>query len=166
MRKLKKIILAILPASFCYAFWWCAMNYAGYCHAEGRFLSDQEKIYSAVKYVMPHSYPRTIKRQRNISINGVIGKSDYLYENKKPIKYKDEQDFLALNPDCCTLSMKIGEIGEIERPAIIDRVTGYFSTYVTVRFKIRFLDENNKESFGEGSSSVSVTNCGKSWSRF
>lgn len=119
MRKLKKIILAILLASFCYAFWWCAMNYAGYCHAEGRFLSDQEKIYSAVKYVMPHSYPRTIKRQRNISINGVIGKSDYLYENKKPIKYKDEQDFLALNPDCCTLSMKIGEIGEIERPPLL-----------------------------------------------
>lgn len=160
MRNIKKGLLLVGLLAIGWVVWWCGMNYTGYCHAEGRYLSDDEKIRPAIQFVLDR-YPPTISKTIERNVNGVIQKSDFWYAPEQPVKYRDIAEFMAINPDCCELSMRTGEG---RGGALLDRVTGYFSTYVIVWFKVRYLDENNIENYGKKGMAVAIKNCGESWS--
>lgn len=150
-------VSALLAIGF--AVWWMGMNYNGYCHAEGRYLSDEERINSAVQYVLDR-YPPTISKQIEVNDNGVVQKRDYWYAPEKPVMYKDINDFMLINPECCRIGMSAGESGPAN---VLDRLTGYVSSYVIVRYKVRYLEEKN-EKYAMDGTAVAIKNCGRAWS--
>lgn len=160
MKYVKRFFGAVALLAVGGTFWWTGMNYAGYCHAEHRFLSDEEKIHSAVQFVL-NRYPPSISKQIDVNVNGVTQKIDHWYMPENPVMYKDINDFMAINPGCCRLSLRTGEGGA---PSFLDRITGYVSTYVLVQFKVRFIDDKHVENFSNGGMAVAVKNCGDSWS--
>jgi hypothetical protein len=143
-----------------FVFWWCGMNYTGYCHSQGRYLSNEEKIRSAVDFTL-NRYPPTISRKIKVNVDGVTKDTEERFAPKNPIKYSNIDEFIKLNPDCCTLSMRTREGG---RPYFLDRITGYVSTYVLILFKVRYFNENNIENYSDSGMAVAIQNCGKSWS--
>ncbi len=148
---------ALLAIGF--SVWWMGMNYNGYCHAEGRYLSDEEKINSAVQFVLDR-YPPTISKQIEVNDNGVVQKRDYWYAPEKPVMYKDINDFKLINPECCRFSFRTGEG---RAPSVIDRITGYVSSYVIVSYKVRYIEEHS-EKYAMDGTAVAIKNCGRAWS--
>lgn len=140
--------------------WWAGMNYVGYCHAEHRFLSDEEKINSAIEFAL-YGYPPSISKEIEVNVNGVFQKREHWYIPEHPIKYQNLKEFMLINPECCRLSMQTGEGG---MPSLLDRITGYVSTYVIVKFKVRYLDEQQVEKYGDAGLAIAIKNCGQSWS--
>jgi len=158
VKHVKKILgtAVVLPLGFC--IWWSGMNYAGYCHKEGRFLSDEEKIHSAIRYVLA-GYPPSISNVEVI-VNDAFQRGPSWAKPKNTIKYKDVDEFQEINPNCCKLSMVIAEG---VRSSFIDRIAGYFSTFVIVRYKVRYFDDNNVEKHNDGGQAVAIKNCGQAW---
>jgi hypothetical protein len=115
-----------------------------------------------VKFVLD-GYPPSIKRDFVTNINGALQKKEYWHMPERPITYKDVKEFLEINPNCCVFTMRTEEG---RRPSFVDRITGYVATYVIVKFKVIYLDENNVESYAESGEIVAVKNCGKSWEGF
>lgn len=150
-------VSALLAIGF--AVWWMGMNYNGYCHAEGRYLSDEERINSAVQYVLA-SYPQSVSNVEVI-VNDAFQRGPNWVKPKQTIKYKDVGEFLEINLNCCELSMALGV--EAEPTSLLDRITGYISTFVIVRYKIRYLDDDNIEKYNDGGQAVSIKNCGQAW---
>lgn len=159
MKYVKRFFGAVALLAVGGSVWWTGMNYAGYCHAEHRFLSDEEKIHSAVQFVL-NRYPPTISKKIDVTVNGVAQKSDYWYPPENPVMYKDINDFMAINPGCCRLSMRTGEGSPL---SLLDRITGYASTFVIVKYDVRY-KENGIEKSQMDSTAVAVRNCGNAWS--
>jgi hypothetical protein len=160
MKFVRRFFIAVTILAVGGFVWWAGMNYTGYCHAEGRYLSDEEKINSAIRFAL-YGYPPSISKEIEVNVNGTTQKHEYWYVPENPIKYKDIDDFMAINPGCCKLSMRTGEG---DAPSFLDRITGYVSTYVIVKFKVRYFDEQHLEKFANSGVAVAVKNCGESWS--
>lgn len=160
MKYVKRFFGAVALLAVGGTFWWTGMNYAGYCHAEHRFLSDEEKINSAIEFAL-YGYPPSISKEIELNVNGVSQKREHWFIPEHSIKYQDLNEFNKINPACCRLSMRTGE-GSM--PSFLDRITGYVSTYVLVNFKVRYLDEHQVEKYGDAGIAVAVKNCGESWS--
>lgn len=159
MKKAKRAVAAMCIMALGYGFWWCSMNYAGYCHAQNRFLTDQEKIDAGIQFAL-NRYPPSIRVTQTDMVNGVKKQITVLRVPEHPVKYQDVAEFKAMNPDCCNLSMRTGEGG---RPSFIERIFGYVSTYVLVLYKVRYW-ENGEVKLGDSGMAVAVKNCGKPWS--
>jgi hypothetical protein len=111
---------------------WGGLNISGYCFAKHSYLSDKEKIHIAVAYAF--------KR-------GFKGIHDY----------QDVEDFLANNPDCCSVSSNCPSGTEDG----IDRALGKISSCVYV------LEANSDvRSEDKVTSAIAISNCGKVWSFF
>lgn len=123
-------------------------------------MSDEEKINSAVQFVLDR-YPPSINKVIEKNINGSIQKIDHWYKPERPIKYRDVQEFRIINPDCCVFSL---QTGEGMKPSKLDRIIGNFSTYVIVKFKVRYYEGIDLEKTEDSGEAVAVKNCGKSWS--
>ena len=160
MKKVKRVVCVMALCAVGFSIWWMGMNYSGYCHAEGRYLSDDEKIRSAVQYVL-NRYPPTISKKIEKTIDGKVHVYDHWYMPENPIKYKNVDEFLVLNPGCCELSMTMAEG---LTPLWIDRVSGIVSTYVLVLYKVRYLGPDNIEKHADGGMGVAIQDCGKAWS--
>ena len=145
MKYVKRFFLAVTVLTVGGFVWWAGMNYTGYCHAEGRYLSDEEKIKSAVQYIV-NSGSFSIKKQKNMTVNGVILEVDDWYRPENPVKFKDEKEFFDANPSCCSLHLNEGEGISVN---FMDRITGYLSSYVHI------------EKFGEGEADIAIKNCGE-----
>ena len=65
MKYVKRFFLAVTVLTVGGFVWWAGMNYTGYCHAEGRYLSDEEKIKSAVQYIVNRG-SFSINKEKNI----------------------------------------------------------------------------------------------------
>ena len=89
------VSLAAVLAYVAYLGYLARLNYTGYCHAEGKYLTDGEKIRMAVADELKR-YPPAI------SSAYVGGKKLPIAAN--PIHYQDVNDFLRLNPACCSVS--------------------------------------------------------------
>jgi hypothetical protein len=79
---------------------------------------------------------------------------------KKPIYYNSIEEFKAINKDCCRLfdfDMNGDQAG------FITRASGDLSTYVRVRYKVRYLNSDNELIEDMKEILVAVTNCGRGW---
>lgn len=159
MTLLKKTFAGLLALFSVVFFWWTGMNYAGYCHKESRFLSDEEMINSAVQFILDR-YPPSISKVIEVNKDGKIQKREYWYLPENPVKYKGIKEFIEINPSCCNLSMIAGDSGY---PDFIDRITGNVATYVIVEYNVKYLEENEEKTQLD-STAVAIKNCGKSWS--
>ena len=121
------------------------LNYSGFCFAEKRYLSKEEKIRAVFNY------------QNN---RGDLLKFVDNANPKEYIKYKSFEEFLAENPDCCHINPG-GPYG-VPPSSFWDRIFGFDSgDVVVVDFKVRYLDEKGNHGFEEVQFENFLTNCGK-----
>ncbi len=148
MAKFYKFITAAgvfaLAAPLLWFFGYSAVNLTGYCIAEKRFLSDDEKIGRAIMQ---------IERRSNFSH----------YENGRiniwpRIKYESVNDFLAKNPNCCRLNPdEPRETGYSFGNAIY----GSAHDIIVLEYKARYMDENGNEQSVQVREDNVVGNCGR-----
>jgi hypothetical protein len=78
-------------------FIWGGMNYSGFCWAEKRWLSDEERIDLAIAEV--------IKRKTAYLERGIGGAKEY-----ELIPYASIEEFKQKNPDCCSIASYPGAV--------------------------------------------------------
>jgi hypothetical protein len=120
------LLIVFVPAA-----WWSGMNYAGYCHRENRFLSDQEFIDIAVELALQR-YPFTVPIYENV--NGEKRMVD-IRMPANSIRYANTEEFWRENPNCCAL---VDEV-PAEKLSIgkLDRLLGSVATFVVVKLKLK-----------------------------
>lgn len=151
------------------------MNYRGYCWEEGRYLTTQEKIRRTVEDVLK-KYPPNILPMESIMVDGKIiqvprsiedfekrepGRSWTMVKPQFPIPYKDVDDFLRANPDCCEVRSAMTFDGPEGRVAtFFDRLAGREFDFIKVRYLVKYM-ENGKEKLTQTSYYAGLSNCGR-----
>ena len=120
-----------------------ALNYSGFCIAEGRYLTEQELIAIGVRYEF-QSYPPRVY-------------PGFSAEVTKPIAYASFEDFIAGNQNCCSLARTARENFS---PGFLDRVLGHFATFVRIEYRVEKDVPNVPKTYV---SHVAITNCGHQW---
>ncbi len=126
--------------------WWPGRSYFGFCHAEGRYLSDAEKIDIGIEAALA-SYPPPLARFDN-------------HPPGYPIYYPSKEEFLRINPECCALT---DSIREGQHVTFWSRLKGTNSTYVTVNYLVRYRDDSGKDVAEPASTARAISNCGHAW---
>ncbi|HEX5803715.1 MAG TPA: hypothetical protein VFY24_11875 [Azospira sp.] len=127
------------------------MSYAGYCFAEQKTLSDNEKIRALVDNVLKKSPPAVALKEIRPGVPSYTVPSD-------PIRYEDVDEFLALNPGCCELT----ETRDPEEggPYFMERLTGTVSGYARIDYLVRYREDGVVKSV-PSKNHLPVSNCGK-----
>lgn len=145
-RSFQVLLLLVLISPFVLG----GLNYAGFCIPEGRFLSDEEKIRTAVGWVNgEHVY---------IQNNG---------ERKayKSIPYNDVDDFLRQNPECCQVLTGKGRHPEDRPyPSIFARMGGIYTGDVNINYVANYMDDEGHKQSIKYRRRISLSNCGKNTS--
>lgn len=138
------------------------MSYMGYCFAQQRYLSDQEKIDRVVQEIL-NSYPPTLVHYEK---NGT-GQTVMKWINPEdPIYYDSVEDFLSVNGDCCVVTDIVkrdaGHVGD--KIPLIFKMSGKISDYVIVRYLVRYKTPGGNIVEEKYDANYAVTNCGYVWS--
>lgn len=133
------------------ASFFAGMSYAGYCFPEGKVLSDQEKIRAVVRNVLKKYPPAVIRTP----IDG--GWS--LSSPDKPIYYKDVDEFLALNPDCCELT-QMRNLEEGVGFTFMERLKGTASSFARINYQVRYREDGAVKSV-LSKNHFAISNCGE-----
>ncbi len=122
------------------------LNYSGFCFAQMRYLSDEEKISSVFDY----------QNARRDLLN-VVGVEKRIYNY---IKYESFDEYIKENPDCCKINSE--KTHDVPVPWFLDRIFGFNSgDFIFTDFKVRYVDEKGKQRTKEYRFENSVQNCGK-----
>lgn len=119
------------------------LNYVGYCVPEGRFLSKQELVDIGLRDYFP-SYPP-------------LNYTGFQAQVKQPIVYSSLDDFVARNPDCCSLT---STARKGMTPTLFHRLLGHFASFVKIEYK---LEEGMPGAPDKNVVWIAVTNCGFPW---
>lgn len=129
------------------------LTYNGYCHAERKYLTDEEKVRVAVADVM-RLYPPPV-------IQTPVSYGWSLDIPVNPIHYRDVSQFLELNPNCCVVSpMSLNKGMENTEPRFIERVTGGVSGFVSMNYAVRYLDVSKAPRSVDVTGYLAISNCG------
>lgn len=141
-------------------------NYTGYCAAEGRRLTDQEKIRIVVEQILA-GYPKPGESIDRVRIENGVRKWESIPKHPAhPIPYRDINEFYSMNPDCCKVTKKFHDgDGWVVLP-VLGRITGAYSDYVTVTYNLRYRDEQGNEQQKIIKTYPVITNCGETGNRF
>jgi hypothetical protein len=120
-----------------------ALNYVGYCMPEGRFLSRKELIDVGLRDYFP-SYPPPYYTGLHPQV-------------QKPVAYASLDDFVARNPDCCSLT---STARKGMTPTLLHRLLGHFASFVKIEYK---LEEGVPDAPDKNVVWIAVTNCGHPW---
>lgn len=139
---------------------WLTNN--GYCHAQGKYLTDEEKIRVALKDELK-KYPPSVIRTPNDPTKG-----GNLTVPSNPIYYRDVDEFLSLNPDCCKVS-PTEAFTEGSTVTLLEKLTGTATSVIETNYLVRYRGEDGLEHSIKTTPSLHITNCGtpgKPWSPF
>ena len=114
------------------------LSYSGFCFKEFRYLSDQEKINIAITSILESNRDAVVLYEDN----------SFLYP------YKDVDDFLISNPNCCEIVNNIGT-GNMDW---LDRLLGHLTAYIYIEFIGVYKNKIEKKK-----GIIAITNCGESW---
>jgi hypothetical protein len=108
-------------------------TYTGYCHAAEKYLTDDEKIRVAIADVMKQYPPSVILRKHDAdaAVEGYL-------PPENPIYYRDVDEFLAINRNCCSISI-LYKGPESFSAGFKEKVTGTMSGVLSVRYLVRYL---------------------------
>jgi len=175
----RRILLAIPSGIAAYLLVLAILNYNGYCFKEGRFLSDKEKIRIVIERSMlmrGAPLPFWPLRDRNgnvlkdkdgklqwvVSKDGNVSPTD---EPVIPILFRDVDEFLMRNPNCCEMRKEVG-VGTSEgwfEPDFWDRVLGSCSggvVRITGTYQFRDMKDGTIHKIQDTSDSF-LSNCGR-----
>lgn len=135
------------------------MDLSGYCYKQRRFLTNQEKIEIAVKEII-RSYPPVVTA--NITINN--GKSaTRWFAPKNFIPYQSSDEFFKINKDCCEVTEhRKGDFWQKgEKLSLFEKLFGFTSSYIRIRYQVRYFDENGKLTINYVEPYIAISSCGK-----
>ncbi|PHJ63457.1 hypothetical protein VF03_30335 [Nostoc linckia z2] len=113
-----------------------------------RYLSDYEKLKSAFD---------SLNNAEQLRIK-LAGQMQYI----RFIKYKNFDEYIKENPDCCTISPPGGVEAAIPDSFLNPRILGLDSGEgIRIKFKVRYLDENDLRRSQEITAGIVLQNCGK-----
>lgn len=121
------------------------LNYAGYCLAEGRWLTDEEIFRKQIARIIQQDkiYLQLPKR----------GNVHY-----KAVKYKSVEEFLKQNPNCCKMH-RFGPDGGVGI-SFRAKINGDYLDGMGIYYKARYLDKTGKIKELNRSVYPIVNNCG------
>lgn len=154
----KKTFIFLLYATPVTVLLCLALNFSGFCFENMRPLSREEKMTTAIRYILA-TYPPLINMGNDTS-------SPYWREWTKrerpehPIDYRDIAHFRDVNPDCCKiLSWKqISDYASLK-----SRLTGGAGSAVNVTYKVFYRDADNQPASQTVTNRVVIYNCGMPW---
>jgi hypothetical protein len=155
MRRLKLallyIALGVVIAYGAYLGYLARLTYRGYCHAEGKYLTNEEKIRVALEDLL-EKYPPPV-------IRTPVSYGWSLDIPKNPIHYRGVDEFLAVNPDCCKVdpTEKFMEGGTL---TLVERLTGTASSVVEVNYLVRYRRKDGTADSIKTTGRLHITNCG------
>ena len=165
MRRVKLATIFIglcsLLAIGTYSAYWMQSIDAGYCHADERFLSDEEKVRAAVTNLLK-SYPPAV-----IETPIAPGLSSWDFP-ERPIAYRDVNEFMSLNPDCCKLK-PTEAYTEGTKVSLFEKLTGTATSVVEASYLVHYRDRENVQHSIKTLEYLHITNCGapgKPWSPY
>lgn len=154
------------------------LNYTGYCFEQSRYLTDEERIRDAVGSIVG-TYPRITYAYDTLPKVGYevvqdnsrrCGQGDAsrwdgsnggtAIDPEQLIMYRDIDEFLAVNPDCCRFARYglYGELGRIDE--LWPKITGYSAGFVSVKYRVRYRDAAGAVQSKLSAVSWSYTTCG------
>ena len=144
----------------CYLAW---LTNNGYCHAEGKYLTDEEKVRVAVADVLRNYPPSVILRKHHPDaiVKGFL-------PPESPIYYRDVNEFLYMNPDCCKVR-PTETYTEGSTVTLLEKLTGTATSVIETNYLVRYRGEDGLERSIKTTPSLHITNCGtpgKPWSPF
>lgn len=141
------------------------LNYGGYCLQNGRKISDNEKIRSAVDFLLNSRYPKNEERLKAL-LRSSDGKSGSDLDSAgTPIAYRDALDFIAVNRDCCQVLLQPRGI-DFPPATFLDRITGQKSSFVEIQYFLRYVDNSGIAREEKRNLTVAIKNCGHVWNGF
>lgn len=162
MRLLFRMFLRLLKISFVcgllYFISSCSFdagrNYAGYCLTEGRRLSDDEMIRRAIEY---------IEKRPSVTFLEGDGSTAKL-RSYSYVPYKNTDEFLAENPNCCTFgfnALMSESDGAYPPPEDLNRLTGNYAGNVKMTYKGTYSDDKKQLKQFSRTEYILMYNCGK-----
>ena len=133
----------------------------GYCFAQSKYLTDDEKIRLALVNLL-RKYPPAVIKTPVTQIGWGLSVP------KNPIYYRDVDEFLVFNPDCCKVN-PAGKYTEGAGVTLIEQLTGTATGIVEVNYLVHYLDETNTAQSVKYVDYLHITNCGKpgqTWSPY
>jgi hypothetical protein len=168
---LMSLVLSVLGGT-------ATLNYTGFCFDQGRYLTDEERIRPIIQAVLD-TYPRITYAYDKLPISGYevitdesrcCGQGDMSrydkshggtpIDAKQLVPYRDIDDFLTTNPDCCSFTRigLYGELGDID--SLWPKITGYSAGFVNVKFRVRYRDTQGNIQTKFSAFSSHQANCG------
>lgn len=157
VKALKVIVALITLGGIAWIVRLGVLGYSGYCPAEERVLSDQERIAIVVAQIVAQD-PPVISMQMTDSDGRTYLDNQ---QPKHPIRYTSIAEFLVLNPNCCEVVQSAPESGPID---LLDRISGRIAAYVHVKYRVRYLDDAGQPMETTANPYYAITNCGRPWS--
>lgn len=131
----------------------------GYCHAEGKYLTDEEKIRVALVDLL-RKYPPAVV-DKTVTAGQGRGRSAPV----NPVRYRNVDEFLFLNPDCCKVrSVTYPELDVspecIGSHDLVDTLMGVATCAIEVTYLVRFKDEHEAVQSIKTTGWLHISNCG------
>lgn len=157
-KNLFKLVLAGLLSIF------LGLNYFGLCYSQKRFLSDEEKRNLVIDYIIRTEKANFEYFQSIKAMNESDGYRRYIEKNldDEPIPYRDIEEFLALNPNCCQVTTNYKSIGgEGDTVSCWNRLIGFKSSVVGIRYLKRYRDNKGIIQTKRLEIFPGISNCGE-----
>lgn len=137
-------------------------NYQGYCGETDVRFSDPEKIDRAIEHLFIF-YPKDERKlNRFLKMEGLSQLE--LSSKKKPLLYKGVPDFLKINEDCCRVVFRPTDV-EAAPATIFEKMTGSVSSFVEIKYFLRYTDDLNKIHAKKSEVTYAINNCGVVWNK-
>lgn len=134
------------------------LNCLGFCWAEFRFLSDQERIEIAIKKEL--HYCKTCLKQGEAYC---VVANEYPTDCKKneydQVPYKNLDEFFLINSNCCKVSRTVKISEGINSVTYFGCLSGNAPYFVSGRFKVRY-KKDGQINIGTTSFIYRMSSCG------
>ena len=143
------ILLTVLVLLTLRVLLWGGLNMTGFCWAEKRWLSDEERINLLITRII---------QQKTVNLSAYSDQT-VSFGVYPVLQYASVEDFRRVNPACCVIN-PVGPY-ELGKPRFIDRSTG-FNSGKTIRIKYtqRYQDDNGQVKSKNLELLTYQTNCG------
>ncbi|MDB9376025.1 hypothetical protein [Nodularia sphaerocarpa] len=140
------MVVGLIAIVSCYF----ALNYSGFCFAQMRFISDEEKI---------KLFFDQINFQQSILVNGLSQNFDTNLTYIQIVPYGSFSEYVKKYPHCCGINTKNGY--DLAPPDFIDRIFGYNSgDVVTIIYNAVYEDLKTGRKVKNLIYEESIQNCG------
>ena len=129
------------------------LTHNGYCHAADKYLTDEEKIRVALEDFLKKYPPPVIRTPVETNVWS-------LSVPKKPIYYRDLNEFLSLNLDCCKFTPPAVFREGNGQFTLAERLRGVATNLINLKYSVRYYGEDNTMRSIETTGYLYITSCG------